>query len=139
MTSSDEGLPKKPPPLAPMTTYCLPSRPMYVLGIECAGAGSLSDQSTLPLRASKARKYPSIVAPMNTRLPAVVMAPPELGVPVWMPFAASSSKSPSGTCHAMSPVLALTATSSPHGGAVQLHRLAGSQNRPPSGVAFESA
>ena len=28
MTSSDGGLPKKPPPLAPMTTYCLPSRPM---------------------------------------------------------------------------------------------------------------
>ena len=27
------------------------------------------------------------MAPMKTRLPAVVMAPPELGVPVWMPFA----------------------------------------------------
>src|SRR5438093_8399073 len=76
---------------------------------------------------------------MKTRLPAVVMAPPELGVPVWMPLAASSSNSPSVTCHAMSPVFALTATSSPHGGSVQLHRLAGSQNRPPSGVCFDSA
>ena len=34
----------------------------------------------------------------------------------------------------MSPVLALTATSSPHGGSEQLQRFAGSQNRPPSGV-----
>src|SRR3982751_6321259 len=79
-----------------------------------------------------------MVAPMNTRLPAVVIAPPLLGVPVWIPFAASSSKSPSGTCQAMSPVFALTATSSPHGGAEQLHRFSGSQNRPPSGVVFES-
>src|SRR4051794_6354677 len=79
-----------------------------------------------------------MVAPMNTRLPAVVIAPPLLGVPVWIPFAASSSKSPSGTRHAMSPVLALTATSSPHGGAEQLQRLSGSQKRPPSGVTLES-
>ena len=71
--------------------YCLPSLPMYVDGIECAGASSFSRQSSLPLRASIARKMPSIVAPMKTRLPAVVMPPPRLGAPVsLMPFAMSS-------------------------------------------------
>src|SRR3954471_22110967 len=71
-----------------------------------------------------------MVAPMNTRLPAVVIAAPEFGVPVGLtPFAVSSSNSPSGTRHAMSPVFAFTATSSPHGGSVQLHRLSLFQNR----------
>ncbi len=51
-----------------------------------------------------------------------------------MPLAASSGNSPSGMCHAMSPVFALTATSSPHGGAAQLYLCSASQNRPPSGV-----
>lgn len=33
ITSSPVGAPKNPPPLAPMTTYCLPSRPTYVEGV----------------------------------------------------------------------------------------------------------
>src|SRR6185312_16333695 len=50
------------------------------------------------------------------------MAPPELGVPVcFTPFLVSSSNSPSGTRHAMSPVFALTAISSPHTDPLQLH------------------
>src|SRR5262245_53811546 len=73
---------------------------------------------------------------MKIRSPAVVMLPPRLGVPVLIPLASSSSKIPSGTCHAISPVLALTATSSPHGGALQEYRVFGSQKRPPSGVTF---
>src|SRR5439155_6824 len=52
---------------------------------------------------------------MNTRLLAVVMPPPRLAVPVWIPFFSSSSKTPSGTRHTMSPVFALTAISSPDG------------------------
>src|SRR6187399_1048141 len=78
---------------------------------------------------------PSIVAPMKTRLPAVVIPPPRLGAPVTgMPLATSSGYSPSGIRQAMSPVLALTAINSPHGGCAQLYLLAASQKRPPSGV-----
>src|SRR3954471_17182437 len=67
---------------------------------------------------------------MKTRSPAVVIGPPEAGVPVgFTPFAVSSSNSPSGTRQAISPVLALTATSSPHGGSVQLHMFALFQKR----------
>src|SRR6185503_14781748 len=67
---------------------------------------------------------------MNTRLPAVVIAPPEFGVPVGLtPLAVSASNSPSGTRHATSPVFALTATSSPQGGALQLHMFSLFQNR----------
>src|SRR6185436_4672068 len=77
-----------------------------------------------------------MVAAIKTRSPAVVMLPPRLGVPVLIPLASSSSKIPSGTCHAMSPVLAFTATSSPHGGALHEYFVLGSQNRPPSGVTF---
>src|SRR5947199_7752201 len=78
-----------------------------------------------------------MVAPMKTRLPAVEIAPPELGDPVLMPLSSSSGNEPSGTCHWMSPVFALTATSSPHGGCVQLHSLEISQKRSDAGVDFE--
>src|SRR5207245_2751652 len=85
ISSSLLGLCRNPPPPAATTTYCLPSRPRYVDGIECAGAVSFSDHSSWPLRASNARKYPSIVAPMKIRSPAVEIAPPSPGVPVLMP------------------------------------------------------
>src|SRR5262245_62310447 len=75
-----------------------------------------------------------MVAPIKTRSPAVVMLPPRLGVPVLIPLASSSSKMPSGTCHAISPVFAFTATSFPHGGALHEYFVFGSQNLPPSGV-----
>ena len=71
---------------------------------------------------------------MKIRLPAVVIAPPRLGVPVLRPFASSAWKEPSGTCQAMSPVFVLTATSSPHGGAWHEYIVSGSQKRRPSGV-----
>src|SRR5262245_35329435 len=135
-TVSAVGLCRNPPPPADTTTYCFPSRPTYVDGIECAGASSFSLQSSFPFRASNARKRPSIVAPINTRSPAVVMLPPRLGVPVLIPLASSSSKIPSGTCHLISPEFTSTATSSPHGGATQEYLVFGSQNLPPSGVTF---
>ncbi len=71
---------------------------------------------------------------MNTRSPAVVMAPPRLGRPALMPFFSSSSKLPSGTRHAMLPVFVFTAISSPHGVGAQEYCVFGSQKRPPSGV-----
>src|SRR5207253_414317 len=109
--------------------YCLPSRPIYVVGVPCDDVGSVADQSSSPLRASKARNLLSIVAPMKMRFPAVVIAPPAFGVPLLMPLASSSGNAPSVTRHAISPVLAFTATSSPHGASVQLHRFDESQNR----------
>jgi hypothetical protein len=54
-----------------------------------------------------------------------------------MPFASSASTKPSGTCHAISAVLTLTATSSPNGGAEHGILFSGFQNRPtgpPHGV-----
>lgn len=53
ITSSPVGAPKNPPPLAPMTTYCLPSRPTYVEGVPCDGTGSLSRHSSVPVRATE--------------------------------------------------------------------------------------
>src|SRR6185369_4996961 len=57
---------------------------------------------------------------MNSTPPAVTIGPPAFGVPVLgTPFFVSSSYSPSGTRQANSPVFALIAISSPHGGALQ--------------------
>ena len=54
---------------------------------------------------------------MNTRPPAVAMAPPMFGVPAFFtPCFSASGKLPSGTRHATSPVFALIAKNSPHGG-----------------------
>src|SRR5687767_3404870 len=71
---------------------------------------------------------------MNTRSPAVVIAPPRLGLPALIPLASSSSKLPSGERHAMSPVFVLTAINSPHGVGAHEYCVFGSQKRPPSGV-----
>src|SRR6476646_3030737 len=60
-----------PPPDAETTaTYCLPSFPWYVMGVAVILLSTFVDQSSLPVRESKARKRLSLVAPMKTRPPA---------------------------------------------------------------------
>src|SRR5579863_2920219 len=62
---------------------------------------------------------PSRAAPINMRLPAVVIGPPpKLGAPVLIP-AGTPSIVPNGICQAMSPVFTLIAVSLPHGGCQQ--------------------
>src|SRR4030095_1234867 len=63
-----------------------------------------------------ARKRRSVVAPTNTSPPAVTVGPALPLLPVSCLPSGSASVSPSGVSHAISPVLALTATSRPHGG-----------------------
>src|SRR6266511_3472409 len=116
---------------------------MYVDGTEWAGASTLASHSSFPLFESNARNLPSTVAPMNTNPPAVAIAPPMFGVPApFTPFASRLGKLPSGTFHATSPVAALTAYSSPHGGFWHGHVVSGFQNRNragfpvPNGVVF---
>src|SRR5678815_5340434 len=82
----------------------------------CALISSFAVHSSLPVRESNARKRLSFVAAINTRPPAVAIGPPILRRPVFFFPSGSSSVTPSGTFHAMSPVLALTATRCPHGG-----------------------
>src|SRR5258706_15713907 len=74
-----------------------------------------------------------MVAPTNTRPPAVAMDPPlVVGVPVLgTPSLSSSAKDPSGTRQAISPVLMFTATISPQGGCWQGHCLVPSQKYSP--------
>src|SRR2546430_4123640 len=72
--------------------------------------------SSLPVFESKARKRLSLVAPMNTRPPAVAMGPPMLKRPVFCLAGGNSSVTPSSTFQAISPVFAFTAIMWPHGG-----------------------
>ena len=74
------------------------------------------DHSSLPVFASKARNRRSLVAPTNTRPPAVTVGPALPLPPVSCLPSGSASVRPSGLSHAISPVLALTATSRAHGG-----------------------
>ena len=77
------------------------------------------DQSTLPVSTSNARICRSRV-PVKTRPPAVTTGP-TFGkwLPVFlMPFAASSSTSPSGICHLIVPRFRSYAVSVLHGGAI---------------------
>ncbi len=81
---------------------------------------------------------------MNTSPPAVAIGPPMFGAPVLgIPFAVSSSNSPRGTRHAISPVLTLTALSSPHGGCWHGKPVFRSMNRlesaPQAGIARRHA
>ena len=74
----------------------------------------MADQSSRPVRVSKARKPRSIVAAMNVSPPAVVMAPPRFGLPI--PFGAVGDTVPSGTRHAIVPARRSTPTRAPKGG-----------------------
>src|ERR1051326_5642463 len=81
--------------------------------------GSLVTHNSLPVFESKARKRASLVAPTNTRPPAVTMGPALLADPASCFPSGNDSTSPSGTCQAKSPVFALTAIRRPHGGRKQ--------------------
>src|SRR5262245_42519837 len=126
----------KPPPVAVITTYCLPSLPMYVIGAECAPASIFAAHNSLPDLASKARKRLSSVAPIKTNPLAVARETPRLGLPVFC----FSSGNPSGianpACHTICAVLTLAANKLPQGGCWQGQRVSGFQNRPtgPSGL-----
>src|SRR5580692_9160137 len=82
-----------------IATYCLPSLPKKVTGTDSAPELNLVFHSILPVLESKARKWWSLVAPMNTSPPAVAMGPPVLRLPVFCFPAGSSSVMPSGTFH----------------------------------------
>ena len=73
----------RPGPPAATTTYCLPSRPSYVIGVASAVAPISPTHSSLPVRESNARNRASSVAPTNTTPPAVAIDPPMLMVPLF--------------------------------------------------------
>src|SRR5437879_1737623 len=106
------------PPPAAITTYCLPDlRPRKVMGVAWALAGSIVSQSSLPVSLSKARKRESLVAPMNTRPPAVTIEPPRFAVPVGgIPRFTKSSMTPRTTRQRNSPRSRSMAVRCPHGG-----------------------
>src|ERR1700674_3996921 len=81
--------------------------------------GSFVTHNSFPVLESKARNLLSLVAPINTRPPAVTMGPALFADPASCLPAGNASTSPSGTCQAKSPVFALTAIRRPHGGRKQ--------------------
>src|SRR5690242_11228287 len=111
------------------------------MGVACPLPSIMAVHSSLPVRESNARNRRSFVAPMKTRPDAVAMDPPMFNAPVpCTPRASSSSTTPSGVRHAISPVLTFTAVNRPHGGFWQGYRF-GSQNRPysPKGLVLRHA
>src|SRR5437016_5580818 len=86
------------------------------MGFALAFRSSLTDHSSLPVFASIARKRLSLVAPMNTRPPAVTVGPALPTPPVFCLPGGSASFNPSGSSQAMFPLLALTANKRPQGG-----------------------
>src|SRR5258708_3956399 len=86
------------------------------MGFALALRSSLADHSSLPVFDSIARKRLSLVAPMNTRPPAVTVGPALPTPPTFCFPGGSDSFTPIGTSHPISPVLAFTANRRPHGG-----------------------
>src|ERR1700733_10090503 len=89
------------------------------MGFAVAEYSSCVVQSSLPVFESKARKRASLVAPMNTKPPAVAIGPakaPER--PVLRFSGGRKSVTPSGTCQAISPVFAFTANNRSQGGLI---------------------
>src|SRR5271154_4906240 len=99
-----------------MATYCLPFLPSNVLGSELPSRSIFVTHSSLPVFESKARKRWSEVAPMNTSPPPVVIGPALPPFPVFCLPSGRPSLMPRVVCHAISPVLPLTAVRRPHGG-----------------------
>src|SRR5215216_5897941 len=86
------------------------------MGLALAFASSDVDHNSFPVFASKARKRRSLVAPMNTRPPAVTVGPALPLFPTRRLPSGSASLVPSTDCHAIVPLLASTAISFDHGG-----------------------
>src|ERR1700691_6268687 len=86
------------------------------MGTALAVRSSLAAHSSLPVFDSNARKRLSVAAPMNTRPDAVAMGPALPAPPVLRLPSGSASDVPRVVCHAISPVLALTAVRRLHGG-----------------------
>src|SRR5260370_14208334 len=106
-----------PPPAAIPTNCFFDFAPRNVIGVACALAGNFVVQISFPVSLSNARKRLSFVAPIKTRPPAVVSEPPRFGAPVGgIPFAISSSTTPSTDCQRKSPVSRLMAVRNPPGG-----------------------
>src|SRR6187397_3171420 len=103
-------------PAAACTTYCLPLRAWYVIGVALPVALRRVTNSSLPVFESMARKRASEVVPMKISPPAVAIGPDDPPRPVFCFSGGSPSVMPSGICHANSPVAAFTAVRRPHGG-----------------------
>ena len=99
-----------------MATYCFPLLPWKVMGFEFPSLSSLVTHSSLPVFESKARKRWSVVAPMKTSPPPVVIGPALPPFPVFCLPSGRPSVMPSVVVHATSPVFPLTAIRRPHGG-----------------------
>src|ERR1700733_6722757 len=69
-----------PCPPAQMTMYCLP-RISYVIGVDCALAGSSEVNTSLPVSASNTCRLGSNAAAEKINPPAVASGPPKLGEP----------------------------------------------------------
>src|SRR6266516_901997 len=99
-----------------IATYCFALLAWYEIGVALPTASSFVTQSSLPVFELNARKRRSSVAATNTSPPAVTVGP-ALPLPPTFCFPGGRlSLIPSVVCHAISPVLALTATSRDHGG-----------------------
>src|SRR5262245_34241118 len=120
----------KPPPVAVITTYCLPSLPTYVIGAECAPASIFATHNSLPVLAAMARERRSSVARMETSPLAVASEPPRFGLPVFCFSSDNPSVILNIDCHTISPELTLTANNLTQGGRWQGQRIWGFQNRP---------
>src|SRR3984885_9970428 len=89
------------------------------MGFAVAAYFSCVVQTSLPFFESKARNRASLVAPMNTKPPAVAMGPANAPArPVLRFSGRRKSVTPRGTCHAMSPVFAFTANNRSQGGLI---------------------
>src|SRR3984885_6351103 len=89
------------------------------MGIAVAAYSSCVVHNSLPVFESKARNRASLVAPMNTKPPAVEMGPANAPArPVLRFSGGRKSVTPRGTCQATSPVFAFTANNRSHGGLI---------------------
>src|SRR5215475_1792528 len=85
------------------------------MGVACAAAGNSKFHSSLPVSASKACRWGSMVAEVKITPPAVAIGPPRLIDPVVFPGAIV----PSGTFQTILPLKRSTASVVPHGGRLQ--------------------
>ena len=81
-----------PPPAAISATYCLPSRPMYVIGLVCALASRRASHSSLPAFESNARNLRIIRRPDRDETARGRYVPPRFNDPVRAPRSLSGPR-----------------------------------------------